>query len=356
MNYFKSARSEEREARSGNIWILALLLASSFSLLANQPIYSAETIIKFATLAPEGSTWMKIMQEWNKELSGKTLGRLKFRFYSGGISGDEKDVVKKIRLGQLHAGGLTGVGLGEIAPEARILDAPFLFRNTEEVDHIYKTFAREFQGAFEKKGYVLLGWAEVGFVYFFTNAPVKNLDGLKGIKMWMWEGDPIAEATFKTIGVSPIPLSIVDVMTSLQTGLVNGVYSSPLAILALQWFTKTKYMCDFQLANAEGAVVISKSFFDRLPKDQQDLLLKTGKKYLSRLTALSREENKSAVETLKKNGIAVTSLGSAEEIARTEALGAKARRMIAGRLYSGEFLNRVEKAVSDFRAESKSQK
>src|SRR3989344_2256404 len=118
-------------------------------------------VVKFATLAPEGSTWMNVMKEWNQELEQKSGGELKFRFYAGGISGDEKDMVKKIRFGQLHSGGFTGVGLGEIAPEARILDAPFLFKTSAEADHIYQAFDKEWRGAFEKNGYVLLGWAEV---------------------------------------------------------------------------------------------------------------------------------------------------------------------------------------------------
>ncbi len=334
MNYFKK--------------LLVAACALSVMSLAH-----AETVIKFATLAPEGSTWMNVMQAWNQDLMKASNGQIKFRFYPGGISGDEKDVVRKIRLGQLQAGGFTGVGLGEIAPEVRVLDGPFLFRNTGEVDHVYKTFDKEMRDAFQNKGYVLLGWAEVGFVYFFSAAPAKNLDSLKGIKMWMWEGDPIAEASFKVMGVNPVPLSIVDVMTSLQTGMINGVYSSPLAILALQWFTKTKYMSSFQLANASGAVLLSKSFFDKLSKDQQDLLLKTGQKHLSTLTALSREENKAAIETLKKNGMTITSVTSPEEIAQYEDMGARARKMLVGKLYSQDLLNKVEKSLADFRAKFK---
>ncbi len=313
----------------------------------------AESVIKFASLAPEGSSWMNLMEEWNKDLIQESAGQLKFRFYAGGISGDEKDVVRKIRMGQLQAGGFTGVGMGEIAPEVRILDCPFLFKNSNEVDHVYKTFDKELRDAFLNKGYVLLGWAEVGFVYFYTAAPVKNIESLKGTKMWMWEGDPIAEATFKAMGVNPIPLSIVDVMTSLQTGMISGVYSSPLAILALQWFTKTKHMSGFQLANASGAVLLSKSFFDKLPKDQQDLLLKSGQKHLSRLTAMSREENKAAIETLKKNGITVGASNSSQEIAQFEDIGAKARKMLIGKQYSQDLLGKVEKSLLDFRAKPK---
>ncbi len=351
MSFFKSASGEQRAASSNKF--LFSLLAACCSLLAIQPIHTAETVIKFATLAPEGSTWMKIMQEWNQELIAKTRGQLKFKIYAGGVSGDEKDVVRKIRLGQIQAGGFTGVGMGEMAPEVRILDAPFLFQNTGEVDQVYKIFQKDWDSAFDKKGTILLGWAEVGFVYIFTSVPVRSLQDLKKTKMWMWEGDPIAQAAFEAMGVHPVPLSVTDVMTSLQTGLINGVYSSPLAILALQWFTKTQWMYDLPLANASGAVLLSKSFFDKMPKDQQELLTASGKRYLSRLTILSREENKAAISTLKKNGIQVIA-PSAQEISDYTALGDKARRHLAGRLYSGELLNRVEKALSEFRAKRKS--
>ena len=322
-------------------------------LVLGAPAAAKTTAIKFATLAPEGSTWMKVLTELSKELEKETGGSLKFKFYPGGVSGDEKDVVKKIRFGQLHSAGFTGVGLGEIAPEVRILDAPFLFKDAGEVDHVYRAFDKEFRGAFEKNGYILLGWAEVGFIYLFSNTPVRGPDDLKGVKMWMWEGDPVAEASFKAMDVDPIPLSITDVMTSLQTGLIDGVYSSPMAILALQWFTKVKYMSDFHLADASGAVLISKKFFDALPKDRQVLLLSTGQKYLTRLTASSREENRSAIEALKKNGIQITSVMSPEDIRKHQEMGRKARRSLAGRLYSEDLLDRVENSLQEFRSKHK---
>lgn len=316
-------------------------------------ISAEEAVIKFATLAPEGSTWMKVMQEWNKELMEKSGKRLRFKIYAGGVSGDEKDVIRKIRLGQLHAGGFTGVGLGEIAPEVRILDAPFLFESVEDVDYVYRSFEKEWENAFQKNGYVLLGWAEVGFVYFYTSKPIQNLSELKKIKMWMWEGDPIAEAAFKSLDVSPIPLSIADVMTSLQTGLIEGAYSSPLAIIALQWFTRTKYMYDFHLANACGAVLISKSFFDKIPKNLQTLLLATGKKHLDRLTQISRKENIEAIETLRKNGVKISSPPSEQMIEEYKIMGKNARKMLVGKLYPADFLNRVEKVLEEYRSSRK---
>jgi TRAP-type C4-dicarboxylate transport system substrate-binding protein len=151
--------------------------------------FSKKFIIKFATLAPEGSTWLKVMEEMNADISQETGGEVVFKIYPGGIQGDEKDVLRKIRLGQLHSAGFTGVGLGEILSEARILDSPMLFRKNEEVDYVTSLLYDDFSARFEDKGYVLLGWTEVGFVYVFGNSPILSLKDLKGTKMWMWEGE-----------------------------------------------------------------------------------------------------------------------------------------------------------------------
>ena len=319
-----------------------------FIVIFSSIVLAEDGVIKFATLAPEGSAWMKVMREWNQELSEKSGGKLKFKIYSGGVSGDEKDVIRKIRLGQLQAGGFTGVGLGEIAPEARILDAPFLFKNYEEVDTLYQKFGAEFRSMFEKKGYVLLGWTEVGFIYFFTEEPVQNFSELKKIRMWVWEGDPIAGSVYKALELSPISLSITDVMTSLQTNLIGGVYCSPLAVIALQWFTRTKYMIDYRLANVSGAVLVSKKAFDKLSPNLQALLLETGEKYLTRLNAISRAENQNSIETLKKNGIKIVAIPPHLN-SQYELLGQKARALLVGKLYSFELLKKIEKSLEEYR-------
>lgn len=306
--------------------------------------------IKFATFAPEGTDAMKIMRLIDEDIQKATGGKLKFKFYAGGKQGDEKDVVRKIRIGQLHSGGFTGVGLGEIAPMVRILDAPWLFHDTAEIDHIHEIFDRDFEAAFAKKGYLLLGWAEVGPVHIFSNKPVRTVDDLKQLDIWVWEGDPIAEAAFAAVGVHPKPLSIADVNTSLQTGHVDSVYSAPLYAIALQWHEKTKYVFTMPLANATGAVLLSKRFYDRLPKDQQDILLTSSRKHLKTLNGLTREKNRAALETLKKHGLTFTDPASEQVVAEFENAGRTARRKLIGRLYSKELLDRVEAALAKFRA------
>ncbi len=325
--------------------ILLLLLLAGVSMLWAQK----KVKIKFATLAPEGSTWMKVMHDFSKSLAEKSNGTINFKIYPGGIQGDEKDVIRKIRINQLHSGGFTGVGLGAILPEVRILDTPFLFRSQKEIDFIADKFFDRFAAGFEKKGYVLLGWVEVGWVYIYTNAPIRTRDDMRGVKMWMWEGDPLSKATFQAFDVSAIPLSITDVMTSLQTGLIDGVYTSPLACVALQWFTKVKYVLDTPLANSNGAVLISKRMFKKLSPGQQKLLKEEGRKYFNELTRLSREDNEKARTEMFAGGLQKTTINDPAVRKNFDVMGEKARQALVGTLYDRQLLVDVENALKDFR-------
>ncbi len=314
----------------------------------------AQTMIKFATLAPEGSTWMKAMRQYTAEVSSKTANRVQFKIYAGGVSGDEKDVVRKIRLGQLQAGGFTGVGIGEIAPEIRLLDTPFLFKNSAEIDHIYKTFDADFRKYFETRGYVLLGWAEVGIVNVFSNSPVTKPEDMRSVKIWMWEGDPIAEAMFDALKVKPIPLSVTDVMTSLQTGMINGVYGSPLSVIALQWFARMKYVFSLPITNASGAVVLAKKTFDALSKEDQRTLLDLGDKHLRALTLQSRKDNTQSLTVLKNKKLVFTDPAGPAVVAEFEKAGDTARQSLVGKMYPKELMDRLQAALKVFRAGKKS--
>lgn len=319
-----------------------------FIVTANIAIAQKYTI-KFASLAPDGSTWMKVMQELDATVREKTNNEVGFRFYPGGVAGDEKDVLRKIRLGQLHSAGFTGVGLGEILPEVRIFDSPFLFKSYNEVDFIQHKFFEKFANDFENKGFMLLGWADVGFVYIFSKQPIRRLEDMANVKMWMWEGDPVSESTFKALGINPIPLSVIDVMTALQTGMVDGVYISPLACIALQWFTKTKYMTGVALADAAGAVLISKDMFDKIPAPYQEVLLSESKKYFTKLIQLSRDDNQKSIETLKQQGIEIVPAPAEEKMQQFYQAGKDARRMMVNKLYPLELVEQVENALNDFR-------
>lgn len=317
-------------------------------LLWNHTLHAAEYEIKFSTLAPEGSTWMKVMRELDKDVQEATKGKVKFKIFPGGVSGDEKDVLRKMRLGQIHSAAFTGVGLGDVLPSIRVLDLPFLVRSYEEVDHLRKNLYPLFYESYEKKGFVLLAWAEVGFIYFYSRDKIASIQDMKKMKMWVWEGDPLAAALYKAIDVNPIPLSVPDVLTSLQTGLIEAAYTSPLGVIALQWFTKTKYMLDLPMTNATAAILLKKKTYDRLPKEMQDILKKKTEEHMRRLIVLTRKDNHESINILKNQGIEIVSpsKGEIEEFRRA---GEKVREMLKGELYDKELLKRVIQTLEELR-------
>jgi TRAP-type transport system periplasmic protein len=338
MNYFKFT-----------IRILILLVALLSIVVASPAQAGKKHIIKFATLAPEGSSWMKSMHKLSDKIKKATDGNVAFRFYPGGVSGDEKDVIRKMRIGQLHGAGFTGVGLGQILPEVRVLDLPFLFDSDEEIQHVYSKMDAYFKGLYEEKGYVLLGWVPVGWVHFFSQQPIHSVDDLRQSKPWMWEGDPLVEQVYKGLGVQPIPLSITDVLLSLQTGMVNTVYASTQGALALQWFTKVKHVTRLRMGYATGGVLISKKQFDKLPQPYQDAVKKIGAECLQELVELIQKDNLKAHKVLEKNDVNWVDLPSEKEKARFQEAGATAQKNLAGKYFPAELLDQVLNHLKEFR-------
>jgi TRAP-type transport system periplasmic protein len=317
------------EKKMKNI-LMTLVVASALALIAGPA--TAEKRIKIATLAPDGTTWMKLMNEMAKEVDKQTGGEVKLKFYSGGVMGDEGDVIRKMKFGQVHGGGFTGRGLGEINPAERVLELPSLFETSAEVDCVLGKVTGALDAGFAAKDFVNLGWAETGFVYVFTNKPIRTAADMKGVKMWMWEGDPLAEALFKANGLVPVPLDLPNVLTSMQTGLIDGVYSSPYAMVAMQWHTRVKYMSASKLTWASGALLVSKKEFDKLSTAEQDIVRKVAGEYLRKLTVSTRKENDDAMAVLKKAGIQIVEM-NAGEAAKVEAASKKVYDQLVGKLY-----------------------
>jgi TRAP-type transport system periplasmic protein len=327
-------------------------LTSLFTILALAilafPVHAADYEIKLSVLAPEGSTWVKVMEEMDKELQAQSGGKLALKIYAGGVSGDEKDVLRKMRIGQVHAAAFTGVGLGQIIPAVRVLELPMLFKSYKEVDYVKEKLKPEFEKQFADKGFILLGWAEAGFVNIFSNKPIAKKEDMTGVKMWAWEGDPLVKAMDEALGIVPIPLALPDVLTSLQTNLIDAVYGPPMAVISLQWFTKVKYMTEANIANSAGALLITKAEFDKLPPDLQNLLKTTAAKYGDQLVQRIRADNAQAILTLKKNGIQVIAVDpKAQEELTT--ISSSVYPKLVGVLYPQALLDRVKGYIAEVR-------
>jgi TRAP-type C4-dicarboxylate transport system substrate-binding protein len=312
-----------------NRTLLALGSLALAAALAAPAASAKETVLRIATLAPEGTSWHTGLVELDKELRARSNGELGLKLYAGGVAGDEAAVLQKLKVGQLQGAGLTGMGLGQVAPSCRVLELPFQYRTYAEVDAVRAKLEDRIRADFEAKGFIVVGISEVGFGHVFSNREIKSLADMKTAKPWTWVGDQLAAATYQAFGVNPTPLALPDVITSLQTGLIDTVYASPAACVGLQWFSKLKYMNDVPLADGTSMMLVSKKAFDRLSDEHKKLLLEVGKKQHELLIQKTRKENEDALATLKEKGIAVVPWDPKER-ETFEAIGRKVSESFAG--------------------------
>ena len=319
---------------------------ASLLLLGAAPSARADLqVLKIASLAPEGSSWMKLFREWGKKIEDRSGGQVKIKFFAGGVAGDERDAVRKMRLGQMQGAAVTGIGLGLIQPEVRVLDLPFLFKNYDELDYVRTTLEADFKKKFEEKGYVFLNWGDVGPVHLFSNIPIKSRDDLRKTKLWAWNDDAIVRKLFAELGITGVPLGVPDVLPSLQTGLIDACYGSPLSTLALQWHSKVKYISSMVIIQSAGATVLTKVSWDKLTPDQQKIVVEESKLLQSRLLKQVREDNDKALAKMKSLGLQVVETPAAL-VSEFQQQSKTLRASLDGQLYTKEFRQRVEQVLA----------
>ncbi len=324
---------------------LFLFFLGAFAMAAQ-----AATTIKIATVAPDGTAWMREMRAGADALKKRTGDRVEIKYYPGGVMGDEPSVLRKIKIGQLQGGAFTGGELSAIVKDAQIYSLPFVFKNQEEVDKVRAQLDPLLKKSFQQAGFEAVGISGGGFAYLMSVKDIRNKDDLKAAKVWLPQGDRIAEAGFKAGGVTPIPLPLADVYTSLQTGLIDTAANTPAGAIAFQWHTKIKHMIDLPLTYVVGILVIDKKVVDGLSADDQKALNEELGAAFSRLEKINREDNLQARGALEKQGVAIFT-PNAEETKAWEALGAAARKDLAGQNeVTPEMAAALDKALAAARA------
>jgi len=307
-------------------------------------------LIKMATIAPKGSFMMRTIDEMDTEIRTKTNNEVGIKLYYGSVQGDEKEVLSKIRLGQLHGGTFTGSGLGRIVPEVRVTELPYLYMNYDEVEYVRKQLRDDMNRRFEEKGFIVLGWNEIGFIYTFSKVPITSPEVARSQKWWQWEGDPLSKAMFDAFGITPVPLSFTDVMTSLSTRLIDTASITPYGAVAFHWFDRFKYMSEYPVTNVQGATIVSKKIWDKISPESQKKILIICQPYFDRLSKKGREQDRQSVEVLKKSGIEIVTFdpksGTLEFVLETSK---KARESLVGTLYSKELLDRTLSLLEEYR-------
>jgi TRAP-type transport system periplasmic protein len=312
----------------------------------------APTVIKFATLAPEGSSWMQIFKAAADEVQQKTGNAVQFKIYPGGVMGDEKDMVRKLHIGQIHSAVLTSAGMSGISPDMDVLQIPFLFNTYPEVDYVVDKVEPALRKGLAEKGYVLLGWSEAGFVNLMSTVPVDTLEKVRKAKVWIWSDAPMAAAIFKEAGVPGVPLNIPDVLVGLQTGLVEVVYAPPSAAIALQWFTRIKYVSDTPLLFLQGGIVLKKETFDGIPAVHQPVVLEIFRRHFSKLKDVIRKENQDALNLMRKQGVQFMTL-SPEQIEEYKRITDRTMAKEGSHKYSAAMGAEVADLVNAFRGGAK---
>ncbi len=284
---------------------LCIVIFFLFSLLKYAT--AQEYTLKIGTLAPAGSIWYELMEDWIKNIKAKLGSRIKIVIYPGGVMGDEDEMIKKIKIGQIHAGAFTINGIKKIAPQLGVLDLPFLFKNYNEIDYIVDKYMPEFEAFFERKDYKLLTFAEHGFVYFFSKKDINGFRDLAATRFWVWKGEKTITEIAKVLGTSPIFLLVPDLLSGLETGMIESFQTSPMACLSLQWCKLVKSMINYPYRYEPGVVVIYKKFWDEIPKDIQNVIEDETKKMQKTFNQRIRESNKKSMEKLKELGIKMVS-------------------------------------------------
>jgi TRAP-type C4-dicarboxylate transport system substrate-binding protein len=331
---------------------LALSLLACLFLIQSANGAEKNLIIKLATLAPEGSSWMKTFNTINTEIMKKTENKVQFRIYPGGILGDEMDMLRKLKIGQIQGVALTSAGLSAIFKELDVLQVPFLFQAHEEVDMVLKKMDSFFRKGFEDNGYVFLGWSEAGFVYLMSTLPISSLTDLRKAKVWVWEESPMSKAIFDEAGGKAIPLTVPDVLVGLQTGLVDVVYAPPTGAISLQWFTKIKHMTDVPLLYLAGGIVVKKDIFKQIPQASQNFILESFQQHLDRLKDVTRNENREAIKVMIKHGMKIVT-PSSDQIDEFKRVSNKAMGHISGKTFSKKVLEEVTSLLESDRRRKK---
>ncbi len=264
--------------------------------------------VKLGSLAPSGSPWDKALRKLAAEWSTISNGKINLKIYPGGIAGGESDMIRKMRIGQLNAVGLTGVGMCRIFPDILAVQLPLLVRTDEELYYVLEKMQPKFQEELEKKGFKILIWSKVGWVHFFSKNPVVKPDDLRKHKLFNYAGDPDGVQAWKKAGFDPVPLSPTELMTALQSGMVDAFTTTPLSAAAYQWFGLAKNMCGMKWAPLIGGVVISTKTWKRIPADIRTELLDSTKKIGVEAQSEIDKADAQAVKIMKEHGLKVNTV------------------------------------------------
>ena len=309
----------------------------------------AQIQIKIATLAPQNSEWAEKFQKGSIEIQERTENRVKLKFYWGGAQGNAKKILQKIKIRQLHGGTFSPTDFQELYPDLNIYGLPFLFKDFDEVDYVRDRVDNQLEQGFKNLGFNTYGFAGGGFAYILSNEPIREYEDLKNKKIWLPQGDLISYEAMRSLNLLPVPLPMTDVLTGLQTGLIDIVAIPPVVALALQWHTKISYITRVPVLYAMGFLAIDSKIINRINTDDQKVLNEVINRIYSEVDSNSQQDSENAYEALSKIGIQEIQFDGDEYQKLTDLLEEPTKKMANDGFYSLKLFNEIKMYIDDFR-------
>jgi len=314
------------------------------------PVFAQQTTIKIATIAPESSSWMKDMRAGADAIEQATEGRVKFKFYGGGVQGNDKQVQRKMRTGQLHGGAFSSGGLNRFQKDADIFALPMLFNTIDEARYIRGELEPVIRQRLEEAGYVNFGLAAAGFAYMMATQPAYTLDDLKGRKVWIPEGDPVGFAALRALGVAPVVMPVTDVMTGLQTDLLDSITAPPVGAVVFQWHTQLNYLADVPIAYVYAALLVEKRVFSRLTPEDQAVVREVMEGIYRKFDKYGVSENQEAMQALLASGLESITPDPEDVAEWREVVRQSHRQLAAEDVFDPVLYDRIESLLEQYRA------
>lgn len=306
-------------------------------------------VLKIATLAPDGSAWMNRMKAGAKEITERTDNRVSFKFYPGGVMGDDKAVLRKIKIGQLHGAALPSGSLAPYYPDSQVYSLPLRFRSFDEIDYVRSKMDSVLIEGFKKSGFVTFGLSEGGLAYTLSKSPVSSVADLQKLKVWVPDTDAMGISAMQTYGINPIPLSIGDVLTSLQTGLVNTVAASPIAAIALQWHNQVGYLTNLPLLYVYAVFALNEKTYNKIAPADQKIVSEVMTRTFHGIDQQNRKDNIAAFAALQTQGIQLVEPNPETLDEWYEKAEESVNEMVSRQIISADILHRLNQLLKEYR-------
>ncbi len=328
------------------LYIRSLLLSLIIVILAALPLQALT--IKLGTLTPRNTPWEDTLKELAAEWKRISGGQIQLKIYSGTV-GDEPDMVRKMKIGQLQAVVITASGMAYISPEVLAINLPFLVKNDAELAYLLKKTTPYFEKKMLQKGFRVIAWTNAGWVKIFSTKPVRTPDDLMKLKLAVSKEDQKQIDSWKEIGHKAIPIAMDEIMTGIQSGMVEAIYSLPMFVAVQQWFGILKYMCDIKMAPVIGGIIIVESTWEKIPENIKPELVRATERVIAKFNRTSTILDRKSVEIMQQHGLKVIKITPAQQ-RLWQQHAEKGYKIFIGRTFPRELFFRIKEVLREYRS------